>query len=113
MNIQFTITANTFRKAADIEDFLKEKGISYASRADDKPSLGSPRTRRAAPTRISKEQLAAVLQEIARHPDWSWVDVGKSCGVNDQAVGKIARGTHILQGKKANSDRLQDAVDVL
>lgn len=113
MNIEFTIKANTFRKAADIEDFLKTNSINYTSNVDDKPSLGAGK-RGGRRHHTTRAELAAVTNELNRNPDRSWVEIAKACGVHDQTVSKIARKVHPLQ-RKANSDKdvLRAAVNKL
>ena len=101
MNILFTIKANTFKKAADIEDFLKNNAISYTTRVEDKPSLGSGKRRRQA---VGKDELAAVLQCIAVNPKWTQGEVARSTGVGISSVGRIALGTHALQKNSGGSN---------
>ena len=111
MNIEFTIKASTFKKAADIEQFLKAQGITYEYKVDAKPSLGAAREGRHA--RIGKDELAAVMLCIDTHPKWSWKEVSQSTGVGSSTVGRIKNGTHPLQGKKANPYMPAAAVDTL
>ena len=105
MNIQFTINVSTFKKAAGIEESLKAQGISYSARVDDKPSLGSSKRTRVV---IGKNELAAVLQCLASHVNWSHKEISKATGVSRATVGRIALGTHVLQKGNGASDISED-----
>jgi len=102
---------HSFEEAAVLEKALKSNNLRYQTKVDDKPSLGAGKKH--IRSRIGKDELAAVVLCVDSHPKWTWREVSQATGVGTSTVGRIKTGTHPLQGKKANTDRLQAAVDKL
>jgi len=97
MNIQFTVMAHGFDKAAAIEKALKELGCPYDTVISK--SRNAPKQKRAT---VDKVQLAVILACIDKNPEWDDKEVGRSTGIGRNTVNRIRRGLHALQqnGKK-------------
>ena len=92
MNFVFTITAHGFDKAAALEKSLKELKIPYEVVEKKGTSLSG----RKRPQRITKVEVLAVTNCIAKNPNWSDGAVGKQTNVGANTVNRIRRGLHPL-----------------
>lgn len=95
MKIKFEFEVGSFLKAAEVEEVLKKHNIKYSATIDTNgKSSSSTGIRR---KRITKIELAAVVQCIQKNRDWDDKTVAKSAGVSQSTVSRIRAGTHSLQ----------------
>ena len=95
MKILFSTEVHSFEKATIIEKAFHDLDIHYEVKITDKPNGMAKRPRAI----IGKTELAAVVQCMANHKDWSAQRIGKYTNVGKSTVSRIMAGTHVLQTK--------------